>query len=59
MSVMKNMYRTSGIYMCVDEFIKICPVRNLEVDGCPLKENLFGKSALLINATYNFPYGDL
>ena len=47
------------IAMCVDEFIKICPVRNLEVDGCPLKENLFGKSALLINATYNFPYGDL
>ena len=35
--------------------IKICPVRNLEVDGCPSKENLFGQSALLMNATYVFP----
>ena len=26
--------------------------RNLGVDGCPSKENLFGHSALLMNATY-------
>ena len=25
---------------------------NLEVDGCPSKENLFVQSALLMNATY-------
>ena len=25
--------------------------RNLEVDGCPSKENLFGQSASLMNAT--------
>ena len=30
--------------------------RNLEVDGCPSKENLFEQSALLMNAIYiNFP----
>ena len=28
--------------------------RNLEVDGCPSKENLFGQFALLINATLLF-----
>ena len=33
---------------------------NLEVDGCPSKENLFGQSSLLINDTYIvFLYGDL
>ena len=26
--------------------------KNLEVDGCPSKENLFEQSALLMNATY-------
>ena len=26
--------------------------RNLEVDRCPSKENLFGQSALSMNATY-------
>ena len=31
-------------------------IRNLEVDGYPLKENLFGQSALLMNAAYTvFP----
>ena len=34
--------------------------RNLEVDGCLSKENLFGQSALLLNATnIAFPEGDL
>ena len=34
--------------------------RNLEVDGCPLKENLFGQSTLLMNVTYIvFPLSDL
>ena len=28
--------------------------RNLEVDGCPSKENLFGQFVLLMNATYIF-----
>ena len=37
----------------------ICENRNLEVDGCPSKENLFGQSALLMNATYIvFPKGE-
>ena len=27
--------------------------RNLEVDGCSSKENLFGHSALLVNARYD------
>ena len=32
----------------------------MEVDGRPSKENLFGQSALLMNATYIiFLYGDL
>ena len=31
---------------------KICFHRNLEVDGCPSKEKLFGQSALLMNPTY-------
>ena len=26
--------------------------RNLKVDGCPSKENIFGQSALLTNAKY-------
>ena len=26
--------------------------RNLEVDGCPSKQNLFGQSALLMSASY-------
>ena len=35
-------------------------IRNLEVDGCLLKENRFGQSALLMNAMYIvFPYDDL
>ena len=35
-------------------------IRNLELDGCPLKENLFGQSTLLMNATYIvFPWSDL
>ena len=29
-----------------------CGIRNLEVDGCPSNEYLFGQSALLRNATY-------
>ena len=34
--------------------------RNLEVDRCPSKENLFGQSALSMNAAYIvFPFGDL
>ena len=38
----------------------ICQTRNLEVDGGPSKENLFGQSWLLMNAMYIvFPYGDL
>ena len=32
----------------------VCDSRNLEVDGCPLKENIFGQSALLMNARYIF-----
>ena len=32
----------------------VCGSRNLEVDGCPLKENIFGQSALLMNARYIF-----
>ena len=27
-------------------------IRDLKVDGCPWKENLFGQSVLLMNATY-------
>ena len=35
-------------------------IRNLELDGCPSKENLFGQSTLLMNATYIvFPWSDL
>ena len=30
----------------------------MKVNGCPSKENQFGQSMLLINATY-FPWGDL
>ena len=30
----------------------IARTRNMEVDGCPSKGNLFGQSALLMNATY-------
>ena len=34
--------------------------RNLEVDECPSKENLFGQSTLLMNAKYIvFPESDL
>ena len=33
-------------------YIGVCKVRNLEVDGRPSKENLFGQSPLLMNATY-------
>ena len=29
-------------------------ISNLEVDGCPSKENLFGQAALLMSATYVF-----
>ena len=29
-----------------------CSSRNLELFGCPLKENQFGKSALLMNVVY-------
>ena len=29
-----------------------CFSRNLELFGCPLKENLFGQSALLMNVVY-------
>ena len=40
--------------------ILIKKTRNFEVGGCPSKENLFGQSALLMNATYIvFPQGDL
>ena len=30
----------------------LCMIRNLEVDGCPSKENLFRQSALLMNTAY-------
>ena len=30
----------------------LCIIKNLEVDGCPSKQNLFGPSALFMNATY-------
>ena len=29
-------------------------IRNLKVDGCSSKENLFGQSTLLMNAMYTF-----
>ena len=32
--------------------IQVVRIRNLEVDECPSKENLFGQSALLMDATY-------
>ena len=37
----------------------ICNTRNLEVDGCPSKENIFGQSALLMTAYIVFREGDL
>ena len=39
---------------------RVCWTKNLEVDGCPSKEILFGESALLMNAMYIvFSKGDL
>ena len=44
---------TMIIYCDKGEYFKILgSSKNLQVDGCRLKENLFGQSMLLINATY-------
>ena len=34
------------------KFIYVAQTKNSEMDGCPLKENLIGHSALLINTMY-------
>ena len=42
------------------EYELLCITSSLEVDGCPSKENFFGQSTLLMNATYFvFPLSDL
>ena len=45
-----NHYIVSTIIMI--SLNDITMIRDLKVDGCPSKENLFGQSALLMNATY-------
>ena len=39
-----------GTTVDIEEIVALC--RNLEVDGCPSKENLFGQSTLLMNTRY-------
>ena len=42
------------------KFMYVAQTKNLEMDRCPSKENIFGHSALLINAMYMIlPKGEL
>ena len=54
-TIIKNNCHTisaEGESLIIQQYYEFNLKRNLEVDGCPWKENLFGQSALLMNATY-------